>query len=153
MTGPAKTPEGLDVQRYRLRLEEMKDQLEADLGAYRRDEAEQDGGPDEPGPGQRWEHSGLGDHLADDATELFEREKNAALEQTLQDHLRLVKHALSRLEAGTYGACEQCGRPIGAERLDAIPETTLCLEHKAEAERGGTAPGRVATTNAWRAET
>lgn len=150
MTGPTRTPAEIDVEQYRRRLDEMKAQLEADLAAYRRDEVEQDGGRDEPGPGQHWEHSGYGDHPADDATELFEREKNATLEQTLRDHLNLVEHALDRVEAGTYGTCERCDRPIGAERLDAIPETTLCLEHKAEAERGGS--GAVATTNAWRAE-
>ncbi|MDQ3702761.1 MAG: TraR/DksA C4-type zinc finger protein [Chloroflexota bacterium] len=150
MAGPARTPAEIDVEQYRPRLVEMKGQLEADLAAYRRDEVDQDGGKDEPGSGQHWEHSGYGDHPADGATELFEREKNITLEQTLRDHLQLVEHALARVEEGTYGTCERCGRPIGAERLDAIPETTLCLEHKAEAERGGS--GGVATTNAWRAE-
>lgn len=153
MAGPARTPADIDVQQFRTRLEEMKGQLEADLAAFHRDEVEQDGGPDEPGTGQHWESSGAGGHQADDGTELFEREKDITLEQTLRDHLNLVEHALARIEEGTYGACERCGQPIGAERLDAIPETTLCLEHKAEAERGGSAPGAVATSNAWRAET
>jgi len=153
MTETARTPGDLDVESYRRRLLELREQLEADLTASRRDEVEQDGGPAEPGSGQNWEHSGLGDHLADDATELFEREKLITLEGTLRDHLRLVEHALGRLDEGTYGVCERCGRPIGGERLDAVPETTLCIEHKAEAERQGQGRGGPASTNAWRAET
>jgi RNA polymerase-binding transcription factor DksA len=153
MAETMRTPAGLDVEHYRRRLQEMQAQLEADLAASRRDEVEQDGGPAEPGPGQHWEHAGYGDHLADDGTELFEREKLVTLEGTLRDHLHLVQHALSRIDEGTYGVCERCGRPIGSERLDAIPETTLCLEHKREAEGQGQVKGRLAPSNTWRAET
>jgi RNA polymerase-binding transcription factor DksA len=142
MTGSRKTTRGrLNVQKYRRRLEEMKAQLESDVANNQQDEVAQDGGPGEPGPGQHWEHSGYGDHLADDATELFEREKLLSLETTLRGHLSQVERALKAIENGTYGKCEVCGRPIGAERLDAVPETTLCLEHKAAAERqAGAAP-------------
>ena len=77
MTGPARTPQGLNVEKYRLRLQEMQAQLELDISNQRQDAVEQDGGPSEPGPGQHWEHSGYGDHQADDGTELFEREKAA----------------------------------------------------------------------------
>ncbi|MGH2370774.1 MAG: TraR/DksA family transcriptional regulator [Chloroflexota bacterium] len=129
------TQERLDFDRYRIQLQEVKGQLEADLEAYQRREAEMDGGPNEPGPGQHWEHAGYGDHLADDGTELFEREKSIGLEQTLQEHLRHVNHALARIDEGTYGTCERCGKPIAKERLDAIPEATLCIEHKAQDER------------------
>jgi RNA polymerase-binding transcription factor DksA len=153
MAEAIRTPAGLDVQKYRRRLQEMQAQLEADLAATRQDAVEQDGGTAEPGSGQHWEHAAYGDHLADDGTELFEREKLITLEATLRDHLRLVQHAVARIDEGTYGACERCGRPIGEERLDAMPETTLCLEHKVEAERRGQASGGVATSNAWRAET
>jgi RNA polymerase-binding transcription factor DksA len=135
MTGARKTRGRLDVEKYRQRLQEMKAQLETDLANAQQDEVTQDGGPAEPGPGQHWEHTGYGDHLADDATELFEREKLLALDTTLRAHLRQVDRALKAIDEGTYGRCEVCGRPIGADRLRAIPETTLCLEHKAAAER------------------
>jgi RNA polymerase-binding transcription factor DksA len=125
----------LDFDRYRTQLLELKRQLEQDVATYRRREVETDGGPSEPGSGQHWEHSGYGDHQADDATELFEREKSAGLELALEDHLRRVDHALARIEDGTYGTCEVCGKPIGRERLDAIPEASLCLEHQAERDR------------------
>ena len=153
MTSSARTPEGLDVDRFRTRLEEMKTQLEADIQNNRQNEVDQDGGTAEPGSGQHWEHAGYGDHQADDATELFEREKMLTLEGTLSDHLRLVEHALSRIADGSYGTCEVCGRAIPVERLEAIPETTLCLEHKEAAERKGNTPGRAHAANAWNAET
>jgi RNA polymerase-binding transcription factor DksA len=153
MTGPARTPQGLNVEKYRLRLQEMQAQLELDISNQRQDAVEQDGGPGEPGPGQHWEHSGYGDHQADDGTELFEREKLLSLERTLQDHLRLVREALRRIEEGAYGACEVCGRPIGEERLDVIPETALCIEHKAAAERKLASGGGQPVPNAYRLET
>ena len=134
--------DALDLNEYRDRLLAMKRQLEMDLLTLRQDEVSQDGGPGEPGPGQHWEHAGYGDHPADDATELFEREKTMTLERTLRDHQEQVETALGRIAAGSYGRCDVCGQPIGKERLDAIPETTLCLEHKAAAERqNGAAAG------------
>jgi DnaK suppressor protein len=41
-----------------------------------------------------------------------------------------------RIEKGTYGICENCGRPIAEERLRAIPWTTLCIDCKRLEERG-----------------
>jgi len=46
-----------------------------------------------------------------------------------------IQHALERLDDGTFGACEQCGGPIGAARLRARPVTTLCIACKTESER------------------
>ena len=39
-----------------------------------------------------------------------------------------LKHALERLEEGTYGVCESCGKPIDLQRLEALPQTELCIE-------------------------
>jgi DnaK suppressor protein len=39
-----------------------------------------------------------------------------------------IDHALKRLEAGTYGICENCGEQIQAERLEIMPVATLCVE-------------------------
>ena len=41
--------------------------------------------------------------------------------------LEQVRHALARVEAESWGYCERCGDPIGAERLEAIPWATLCI--------------------------
>ena len=45
-----------------------------------------------------------------------------------------VKEALDRIDNGTFGICESCGRPISAKRLMVRPVTTLCIECKTEGE-------------------
>ena len=132
-----------DLDTYRTRLQESRQQLELDLEASRSRSMNLSGGPDEPGSGQHWERSGYGDYQADDATEVFEREKELGLEQTIKLHLDQVEHALNRIEAGTYGECESCGKPIPKARLDALPEATTCIDCKADQERvqGGALAG------------
>ncbi|HEU5319096.1 MAG TPA: TraR/DksA C4-type zinc finger protein [Chloroflexota bacterium] len=125
-------PRNLDAARTH--LQELKLQLEQDIQTHRERAMVLSGGPDEAGSGQHWERSGYGDHQADDATEVFEREKEMGLELSLQAHLSQVEHALSRIEAGTYGECESCGKPIAKARLDAMPEATLCIDCKAAEE-------------------
>jgi RNA polymerase-binding transcription factor DksA len=51
------------------------------------------------------------------------------------DELREVRAALERLDAGTYGLCLQCGKPIDPERLKAIPTARYDLQHEKERER------------------
>lgn len=50
------------------------------------------------------------------------------------DELRAIDYALGRIEAGSYGICQSCGRPIGRERLRAIPETPLCIDCQSRLE-------------------
>ena len=123
-----------DLDAYRTRLQESLQQLQLDLEVSRQRSMSLSGGPEEPGPGQHWERSGYGDHLADDATEVFEREKELGLAQSIEAHIQQVEHALGRIEAGTYGECESCGAAIPKARLDALPEATLCIDCKAEEE-------------------
>jgi DnaK suppressor protein len=65
------------------------------------------------------------------ATETFELEKRLALERRLAEALEGVEHAIKKYEAGTYGICDLCNRPIEPARLEALPQATLCLECKA----------------------
>ena len=67
-------------------------------------------------------------HLADTASETYEREFDEGLEEDAQDQLRDVEAALQRIEDGTYGTCSACGKQIPVERLEAVPWTTLCIE-------------------------
>lgn len=67
--------------------------------------------------------------------DLVEREKVMALVQTLEHRLELVDYALRQAQEGTYGICERCGEPIDPARLEAVPETTLCVKCKTIAER------------------
>ena len=81
------------------------------------------------------ELSSYDQHQADVGTETFEREKDLSILEQVEAELADVEHALRRLDDGTYGTCEVCGKQIPEERLEAMPATRLCLEHQAEAER------------------
>ena len=81
------------------------------------------------------EISSYDQHQADMGTETFEREKDLSILEQVEAELADVEHALRRLDEGTYGTCEVCGRVIPEERLEVMPATRLCLEHQAEAER------------------
>jgi RNA polymerase-binding protein DksA len=78
---------------------------------------------------------GSDNHLADIATHTYDRELDSTLEESEEVHLSHVEAALKRIDAGTYGICENCGRPIQPERLEAMPWVTLCIDCKRLAER------------------
>lgn len=77
---------------------------------------------------------GVDNHMADTASATYERELDAGFEEGAQHTLEEVHAALARIEAGTYGICEVCGKPIGAERLAAIPWARLCIDDQRRAE-------------------
>jgi RNA polymerase-binding protein DksA len=74
-------------------------------------------------------------HLADDATSTYDRELDATLEDNEERMLDAIDAALMRIEDGTYGICTSCGEPIAAERLEAVPWTTQCIDCKRKEER------------------
>ena len=67
----------------------------------------------------------------EEATESFELEKRLALEKRIKDQLADVEHALDKFDKGTYGLCDNCGQPIDPERLEALPQASLCSNCKA----------------------
>ena len=81
------------------------------------------------------ELSSYDQHQADVATETFEREKDLSILDSVEGELADIEHALQRLDDGTYGTCEACGKPIGDDRLEAMPATRYCLDDQALAER------------------
>jgi DnaK suppressor protein len=62
------------------------------------------------------------------ASHVFAQQRDLALRDSERAQLRLVEEALERLAAGTYGMCRNCGGPIAAERLEAIPWAALCID-------------------------
>ncbi|MEN9936658.1 MAG: hypothetical protein RLZZ387_3237 [Chloroflexota bacterium] len=78
---------------------------------------------------------GVGNHLADDASELFLRERNIALRVNAEDLIAQIDAALHRLDGGTYGTCGRCGQPIAEERLEALPYVSFCITCQSEVER------------------
>ena len=74
-------------------------------------------------------------HQADLGTETFDRERDLSILEQVEAELADVEHALERLENGSYGTCEACGRPIDEARLEAQPATRFCVDDQAAAER------------------
>ncbi|MCA1553732.1 MAG: TraR/DksA family transcriptional regulator [Chloroflexi bacterium] len=67
--------------------------------------------------------------------DVYEREKLLALIRTHEDKIESLDYALKALDHGQYGICERCGNEIGAERLKALPGTTMCVTCKAATEQ------------------
>ncbi|GAA4784268.1 hypothetical protein GCM10023329_38360 [Streptomyces sanyensis] len=80
---------------------------------------------------------GAGDDEADTGTKNITREHELALAANAREMLEQTERALERLDAGTYGLCESCGKPIGKARMQAFPRATLCVECKQKQERRG----------------
>lgn len=78
---------------------------------------------------------GAGDDQADSGASALEREHELTLVNNTRDLLLQTQHALERIAAGTFGACESCGQPIGKARTQAFPRATLCVECKQREER------------------
>jgi DnaK suppressor protein len=68
------------------------------------------------------------EHDPEGATIAFERQQVVALLAQARARLADVDAALARRDAGGYGVCESCGRPIAAERLAARPATRTCID-------------------------
>ena len=62
------------------------------------------------------------------ATHVFEQQRDLALRDQAEQHLAAVDAAIARLDAGAYGRCDSCGKPIPAERLEALPSAALCID-------------------------
>ncbi|MFE3826733.1 TraR/DksA family transcriptional regulator [Streptomyces sp. NPDC059092] len=80
---------------------------------------------------------GAGDDDADTGTKNITREHEMSLAANAREMLEQTERALLRLDSGTYGLCEVCGKPIGKARMQAFPRATLCVEDKQKQERRG----------------
>lgn len=77
----------------------------------------------------------------EEAAESFELEKRLALEKQIRNHLAEVEHALRKFEEATYGLCDSCGQPIDPDRLEALPQASLCVDCKVKNAEGRTSSG------------
>jgi DnaK suppressor protein len=74
-------------------------------------------------------------HMADVGTENYDQEFTLSLIENEQGTLEQIYDALERIEAGTFGMCEECGQPIAKPRLQAIPYAKHCIECAREMEK------------------
>jgi len=78
---------------------------------------------------------GAGDDQADSGTKTFEREHEMSLVINARDMVLQTERALERIDAKSYGYCEDCGAAIGKARLQVFPRATLCMICKQKEER------------------
>jgi DnaK suppressor protein len=104
----------------RNRLATEREQTAARLGALQRD-LESITASTASAAGADDEHDPEGSSTA------FDRQHVAALLDQAKDRLAAIAGAERRLDDGSYGLCERCGREIGAERLAARPAAATCV--------------------------
>lgn len=115
-------------EKLRKRLEERRAEIESDV-SYMAGEMRA------IGIDQDEENGSLGNHLADDGSNVAEAERIVTVSGDLQQILAQINAALERMNEGQYGACQRCGKPIGAERIEAFPYVAYCIECQSEIER------------------
>jgi RNA polymerase-binding protein DksA len=118
----------VDVEEFRKRLLDERSRAQGALN-YLHDE--------NPGSMEDEVQEGPSDnHPGDLATITLDREIDYTLEENEERVIAAIDEALQRIDDGTYGTCQGCGRPIAAERLEAVPWTTQCIDCKRKEERG-----------------
>jgi RNA polymerase-binding transcription factor DksA len=116
----------MDLEAVRRRLLDERAQRQAIAERLRREETE---------PVEASELSKVDQHQAELGTETFERERDLTALAILTDELADIELALRKLGDGSYGICEECGKPIGEERLAAKPWARLCIADQVRAEQ------------------
>jgi RNA polymerase-binding protein DksA len=71
---------------------------------------------------------GLDDESTDAGTATSEREKDLSIENNVRDLLQKIDRALKRMDDGTYGVCDICGKNIEKARMKALPYVDLCIK-------------------------
>ena len=105
-----------------LDLEEIERQLRAEQAELRERIADMTRAP------ERGSQVSFGKRIGDGTTEAISRLTEVGVHAKLQDNERRITRALEKIEEGTYGTCDSCGKPIPAGRLRAVPQSVLCLE-------------------------
>ncbi len=116
----------LDIAALRTSLEQERERLVADIEEF--EAAGQETLSDVSG------ENNYRDHMADQGSATFAREMDMTLEGHARESLAQIDRALARIADGTYGTCVRCGAAITPERLEAMPETDLCVSCKAREE-------------------
>jgi DnaK suppressor protein len=73
------------------------------------------------------EAQGFGKRIGDGTTEAISRLTDIGVGRSLETGLARTERALAKLDAGTYGICDVCGEPINPARLEAMPDSVLCV--------------------------
>ena len=79
-------------------------------------------------PPERGSQVSFGKRIGDGTTEAISRLTEVGVHANLQESERRVSRALEKIEDGSYGTCDSCGKEIPAGRLRAVPQSVLCVE-------------------------
>ena len=120
--------EATKIDELRRALETRRDEVQAEIDRMA-DELQVVG--QRPGAGQ----GGYGNHMADDGSEVMEAERLQTISGDIGDILALINGALERMDEGTYGICQRCGKPINPERLEAFPYVAFDIDCQTILER------------------
>jgi RNA polymerase-binding protein DksA len=117
----AKAFEKKDLDEFKQRLSTERDELQAQLteleeSSFKTTQSDMTG------------VSGFDEEYADAGTATFERERDLSIENNVKDLLQKIDRALGRIDAGTFGLCERCGKPIEKARIKALPYANLCIK-------------------------
>jgi RNA polymerase-binding protein DksA len=113
-------------------LVDVRDQLTAELAEL---QAEYDRSLRELNDREFLSADGAGDDQADAGSKTFEREQELSIAANRLDLLTQMQRAVERIDKGTYGYCESCGKAIPKARLQAFPMATLDVVCKQREER------------------
>ncbi|TAL58037.1 MAG: hypothetical protein EPN84_13350 [Legionella sp.] len=114
----------IDTTPYKARLEEEKTRLEAELSTLGRRN------PSNPADWEALPQETGQESDPNDAADLIEGfEENTAILKDLEIRYNSVLSALTRIDAGTYGVCEEGGEAIEEDRLNADPSASTCKAH------------------------
>ena len=116
----------MDLAGVKQRLEQERAHGLALAGRLRQAEAD---------PVESSELSKVDQHPAELGSETFERELELTTLTIIEGELKDIDDALRRLEEGSYGICEECGKPIDEARLEAVPWARYCVVDQARVER------------------
>jgi DnaK suppressor protein len=116
------SPEQLDLGDVRRDLEARRDETRARVAALAK--------RPELGSAQ-----GFGKRIGDGTTEAISRLTEIGVGQSLESTLARTERALAKLDEGSYGVCDACGKAIAPGRLRAMPDSVLCLDCAATARR------------------
>ena len=75
-----------------------------------------------------WDSTGFGERIGDGTVEAISRLTEIGVGASLEVGLGRTERALAKLDEGTYGQCDACGKPIAPKRLQAMPNVVLCIE-------------------------
>jgi DnaK suppressor protein len=116
-------------------LTEIRQRLEAERGELEERIREIEANVFEKTQSDLTGEAGFDEDFADAGTATFDRERELSIQNNIRDLIGQINRAISRIDEGTYGTCERCGKPIDAPRLKALPHALLCMDCKRREER------------------